>query len=124
MAQFRRFSSHQGLTPAVRTIDRAAPDEMRQELVDVIFSIAEENEGDYIRARRIYEITQQSIGALIKPNPYGGERYAVARDIRNIEWHRVYDLILRLWPEFSRAHLQHQYREGVNRVLAGYGIVW
>jgi len=124
MAQFRGFSSQEGLNPAVRTIDAAAPDEMRQELVDVIFSIAENNEGDYIRSRRIYEISQQSIGAVIKPNPYGGERYAVGRDIRHVEWQRVYDLIVRLWTEFFSAHLQDQYREGVNRVLAGYGIVW
>lgn len=124
MTQFRVFSSSQGLTPAVRNIDADAPNEMRQELVDVIFSICEADEGAHISSRRIYEISQQSIGMGIAANPYGGYRYAVGRDIRAIQWQRVYDLITRLWPEFIRADLQDQYRESVNRILAGYGVVW
>ena len=93
---------------------------MREELVDAIFSICEADEGAHISSRRIYEISQQSMGMGIAANPYGGYRYAVGRDIRAIQWQRVYDLITRLWPEFIRADLQDQYRESVNRILAGY----
>ena len=59
-----------------------------------------------------------------QPNPYGGYRYAVGRDLSRVDWNRVYDLIVRLVPEFRNAGLYDTYREGVNRVLAGHGIVW
>ncbi len=124
MAQFRGFSSQQGLTPAVRTIDAAAPDQMRQELVDVVFSIAERNENQDINSRRIYEVCSQSVGASIAGNPYGGYRYKVGGIMRTLEWQRVYDLIVRLWPEFRTTELREEYRQGINQVLAGHGVVW
>ena len=123
MAPCRQFSSSQGLHPTVRDIDGDAPIEMRRELVDAIFSICE-GHPEEIDRRRIYEISSHSIGAAVAGNPYGGYRYAVGRDIAGIEWNRVYDLIVRLWQEFSRANLQDDYRNGVNGILAGYGIVW
>ena len=123
MSPFRNFSSSQGLVPATRNIDNDAPAEMRRELVDVIFSVCENNES-YLPSRRIYEISQQSSGAAVAGSPYGGYRYAVARDLSRVDWNRVYDLIVRLVPEFRNAGLFDTYREGVNRVLAGHGVVW
>ncbi len=39
------------------------------------------------------------------------------------EWKRIYDLICRLWSEIER-DVTETYRQGVNRILAAYGVVW
>jgi len=36
----------------------------------------------------------------------------------------VYDLVVRLWPEFSGLGFQEFYRGEVNRVLAAHGVAW
>jgi hypothetical protein len=46
------------------------------------------------------------------------------RDIRKVDWPRIYDLIARLWPDFDRQGFGHKYREGVNRILAAYLTAW
>ncbi|MCL6566746.1 MAG: hypothetical protein K6U09_10035 [Acidobacteriia bacterium] len=96
---------------------------MRQELVDVFFSVAEQNPG-IIQEERIHRVICQSLGVGASANPYGGYRYAAGRDIRGVGWQRVYDLIVRLWPEFERAGLSDQFRDGVNRVLAAHDSAW
>lgn len=55
---------------------------------------------------------------------YGGYRYASGRDVGKAEWQRVYDLICRLWPEFLNDDIRENYRNGINRILSAYGIVW
>ena len=72
----------------------------------------------------MHRIICQSIGVSASGQPYGGFRYAAARDLVKVRWERVYDVISRLWPEFGNAGLAEQYFEGVNRILAGYGVVW
>ena len=66
----------------------------------------------------------QSIGTPASGQPYGGFRYAAGRDLGKIHWLMVYDLICRLWPEFELADVIDEYRQGVNRILSGYGVVW
>jgi hypothetical protein len=59
-------------------------------------------------------------------------RGAAGRDIAGVAWPRVYDLISRLWPEyntelddeFRNARLSDPFRDGVDRILAGYGSAW
>ena len=72
----------------------------------------------------MHRIVCQSLGERASGQPYGGYRYAAGRDFARADWQRVYDLICRLWPEFTRAEVGHEYRQGVNRILAGYGVVW
>jgi hypothetical protein len=96
---------------------------MRQELVDVFFSIAEQNPRT-IEEFQLHRVICQSLGARAAGNPYGGYRYAAGRDISGVDWPRVYDLIVRLWPEFYRMGLGEIYRGEVNRVLAAYGVAW
>jgi len=128
MSRFRRFSSSQGLDPPVRNIDNDAPPEMRQELVDVIFDVATTPLSippiNLISEDHLYSVTSQSIGVARSGNPYGGIRYAVGRDLRDAQWNRVYDLICRLWPEFTGAGSSNEYREGVNQILSAHGVVW
>ena len=129
MSRFRRFSSSQGLNPKVRNIDNDAPPEMRQELVDVIFHVATTplsipSPTNLISEDHLYSVISQSIGVTRSGNPFAGIRHAVGRDLGNVEWNRVYDLICRLWPEFSGAGSSNEYREGVNQILSAHGVVW
>jgi len=125
MGGIRNFTGPEGHFPAVRDIDNDAPQQMRQELIDHVFGLAE-REPDVITADRLYRVIGQSLGVGVSGNPYAGYRYASGRDIRGVDWPRVYDLICRLWPEFGRVVVGFQeiYREGVNRILAAYGIAW
>lgn len=122
MNWIRDFGMQEGV-PLARTLEDA-PREMRQELVDVFFGLAEQNVGVGLSDDRIFRVLSQSLGIAASGNPYAGYRYAAGRDIGNVAWQRVYDLISRLWPLYQAANLSEQYREGINRVLAAYGSAW
>lgn len=122
MTQIRGFSAQGGETPVTRGVEDA-PQPMRQELVDLFFSLAEHHE-DEIPSEHVYRVTCQSSGISSSGMPYSGFRYATGKEVRNLEWPRVYDLIARLWLDFDRLGLGGQYREGVNRILAAYGAAW
>jgi hypothetical protein len=96
---------------------------MRQELVDLFFSLSEHSQDD-VPPEHVYRATAQSLGIEASGVPYGGFRYATGRDIRGVEWPRVFDLISRLWLDFERHGLGRQFREGVNRILAAYCVAW
>lgn len=121
MSSIRGFSSQAGGSE-IRNVEDA-PRPMRQELVDLFFNIAEHHP-DEIPPEHIYRATAQSLGIEASGVPYSGFRYATGRDIRNVDWPRVYDLIMRLFPDFDRHALGHKYREGVNRILAAHMSAW
>lgn len=138
MTHFRDFSSSKEFSPEVRNVDSDAPMGMRQELIDLIFHIAEHNSPP-LSGELMHRIICQSIGTYASGQPYSGFRYAAGRDINKADWPRVYDLICRLWPEFKRLGIKKirtkpdkvihkgpviDYRNGVNRILAAYGVVW
>jgi hypothetical protein len=123
MTHFRDFSSSNETIPQARNIDSDAPSGLRNELIDLVFHLAEHNSRS-LSEERMHRIICQSIGVSASGQPYGGFRYAAARDLGKTSWERVYDVISRLWPEFGNARLADQYFEGVNRILAGYGVVW
>jgi hypothetical protein len=97
---------------------------MRQELVDLIYHVADQSGGAISADGHLYFVILQSLGFQAAASPMGGRSQRIGRDIGNADWHRVYDLIVRLWPEFERAALHEFYREGVNRILAAYGVAW
>lgn len=123
MSPIRDFTSSEGLNPPGRNIDADAPTALRQELVDVFFQIAEQ-QSQWPTPQHIYQVSCQSLGVQASGSPARGFRHALGRDIIGVEWQRVYDLICRLWPEFETQGFGEQYREGINRILAGYSIVW
>ncbi len=123
MTHFRDFTSSKELSPKIRNVDSDAPAGMRQEIIDLVFHITEHN-SSFLDDGLIHRIICQSIGAHASGQPYGGFRYAAGRDLGKAEWPRVYDLICRLWPEFENAGLNEEYRQGVNRILTGYSVVW
>ena len=122
MNWIRDFGMQEGAQPA-RTVEDATR-EMRQELVDLFFGLAEQHPGGGLSDERLHRIISQSLGIAPAGIPYGGYRYAAGRDICGVPWQRVYDLISRLWPIFDAAHTSDEYLEGVNRILAGYGAAW
>jgi len=119
----RDFTAGQQPNP-LRNLEDAPP-QMRQELVDVFFGIAEQS-GGAVPEERLHRTISQSLGVAPAGNPYGGYRYAIGRDIarQDVQWPRVYDLLARLWPLYAVVGLQQQYQEAVNRVLAGHGAAW
>lgn len=117
-----------------------APSELRQELVDLVFHIAEQRPEE-LSEERIHRVICQSLGVRASGQPYGGFRYAVGRDIAGVDWARVYDVMLRLVSEFrqppetaqygsrrtrrsSGPEALDEYRDGLNRILAAHGIAW
>jgi hypothetical protein len=122
MGWLRDFTQNH-LAPVERAIDDDAPRQMREELVDFFFHLAEESNGR-VQPRSLYEATGLMLGAGITANPFGGYPARVARDIGNAVWTRVYDWISRVQQLFERAEMVEPFREGVNTVLAAHGVVW
>jgi hypothetical protein len=127
MGWLRAFSQrHVEAVP--RAIDNDAPAGMRSELVDFFFDMSERSflgEGiKQIQPSDLHETTALMLGLHVAGNPYGGYKVRAARDIRNADWPRVYDWILRLWPMFQQAGFAGPFVEGVNTILAAYGVVW
>jgi hypothetical protein len=127
MGWIRAFSQRQ-VEAVARVIDNDAPLGMRSELVDFFFDMSDRSfrgEGiSQIQPSDLHEITALMLGRHVAGQPYGGYKVRVARDIRDADWPRVYDWILRLWPVFQQAGFGAEFEEGVNTVLAAYGIVW
>jgi hypothetical protein len=125
----RSFSSQlQSAQPVVRNIDNDAPAGLRHEFIDLVFTIYEQLSPQNIR--QVYQIIAQTVGIQPSSNPVSGYRYAASREISQADWPRVYDLVCRFWIEVStipssqQPTLTEQYRTGINRILAAYGIVW
>ncbi len=109
-----------------RSVDSDAPDGLRQELIDLIFLLAtSERSYNQLTDKECYQIIAQSCGVRPSNPPSAGFRGGAGRTVELLEdWRRVYDLALRFVPEFQRLRLFSEYREGVNRILSAYGIVW
>ncbi len=118
---FGQFSTSQDLTPKVRTINCEAPLKFRNQLIDLAFYLA--NDAG-LSEDHLYRVTVQNIGASVSGQPYGGYRYAVGRELGKADWVTVYDLIPRLGAEFRKIGRFDEFRENLNRILAGNGIVW
>ena len=125
----RSFSSQlQNAQPVARNIDNDAPAGLRHEFIDLVFTIYEQHSPQNIR--QVYQIIAQTVGIQPSSNPVSGYRYAASREISQADWPRVYDLVCRFWIEVStipssqQPTLTEQYRTGINRMFAAYGIVW
>jgi hypothetical protein len=120
----RGFSLGGQIPPPQRNIDSDAPQPMRQEILDVAFSLAEHRDRNGPIPDQIYRIVSQTLGIAPSGAPYGGFRYAAGRDLSRAEWQRVYDVILRLAAEFDHVGQFDIFQRGVNQALAGNGVVW
>lgn len=118
---YRAFSSSGETPPSDRIIDTDAPESLRNELVDLAFSLGVEAGLEEVQIHRVITL---SIGEKPSGQPYGGYRYAASRDLGRADWVRVYDLIPRLGHEFRRVGRFDQFRVAVNRILAANRVVW
>jgi hypothetical protein len=118
----RGFSEQSPGSSGVRNLEDAPPP-MRQELVDLFFSLAEHNQEE-IPPQHVYQVICQSLGIRPSGSPHSGYRHAAGRAVRDVEWPRIYDLVARLWPDFDKQGHGHRFREGANRILAAYGVAW
>jgi hypothetical protein len=122
MNWIRDFGMQEAAQPA-RTVEDASR-EMRQEFVDLFFGVVEQHPAAGVSDEHLHRIISQSLGIAPAGRPFAGYRHAIGRDIGGVPWQRVYDLISRLWPIFDAAHVGNDYLEGVNRILAAYGVAW
>jgi len=121
---WREFSLSDNFPSPERTIDSDAPLSLRNELVDVLFSLADSTHGK-LTPQEVYEIVSGSLGETPSANPYGGLRKGTSgRLVNQNDWRRVYDVVLRFVPEFRRRSQFGPYREAVNRILAANHVVW
>jgi hypothetical protein len=125
MGFIRGFSNAEGHVPPVRDV-QDAPSRMRPEIVDAIYHVAGQTDGRLDADRDLYLTIVQSLGYDAAGNPQAGRRQRIGRDIasQQTHWTRVYDLTVRLWPEFQRVGFHEIYREAINRVLAAHGAAW
>ncbi|MGH2958225.1 MAG: hypothetical protein ACRDKE_01355 [Solirubrobacterales bacterium] len=118
---FRAFSTSQGLEPHHRTVDSDAPSGFRNELIDLVFSLARDAQ---LPEEYFPRLMAQNIGVSIAGKPYAGYRHALGRDLGAAHWIRVLDLLPRLANEFQRLGLLEAFRTPLNRILAGNQIAW
>lgn len=123
MDSIRGFSSREGYVPFGRTLEDA-PQSMRQEFIDALYTVASVTQGHLDVDRDLYLIVEQSLGEQAAGNPMPSRRQRMGRDIGRADWPRVYDLIERLWPECLRFGIHEQYRLAVNRILGGNAVAW
>lgn len=123
MDNIRGFSSREGYVPPGRTLEDA-PQSMRHEFIDALYAIASLTQGQLDVDRDLYLVVEQSLGEQAAGNPMPNRRQRMGRDIGRADWPRVFDLMARLWPEFLKCGIGEQYREAVNRILAGNAVAW
>ncbi len=125
MNWIRDFSMQHGQVPPARDVEDAT-ESMRHELVDAIYLAAGQSQGTIDADRDLYFVIVQSLGYEAAGRPHAGRRQRIGRDIsrQQTHWARVYDLIVRLWPEFHSVGFHEIYRGEVNRVLAAHGVAW
>jgi hypothetical protein len=121
----RSFSSQLEDLTASRTVDNDAPRGLRQEFIDAVYLLFERLPNGFTERdeKRLHNIVMQSLGIQPSGNPYGGFRYAVARDVGKVPWQRFYDLIVRLEAEVPEI-FKTEYRMLVNQLLASNRIAW
>lgn len=103
-------------------IDNDASSQMRTELLNSVFALADDAVGP--SERTLYNAITGTLGIVAAVEPYGGLPRRASEHLNRADWPRVFDIILRLAPEFTRRGRLGEYRHSVNTVLAAHGIVW
>jgi hypothetical protein len=116
------FSVQQAAAPAPRNIDNDAPAALRQQLLAVTYDLLPQAHG--FTEGNLYYGIEQMLGVQAAGNPMQGWRQRLGRDLGNIEWQRVYDVISWLWNRFQASGLHEAFRHEVNIALAASHVVW
>src|SRR5262245_21460521 len=99
------------------------PEQVRQRLVDLAFSLTERSQDDRLSDVRVYQVICQSLGEALAAKPYGGFVYAAGRKIKRADKNSVYELIGRLWQSFENIGRGEEYRNGANQMLSSSGML-
>lgn len=120
----RNFSGSAECQPPERSVEDA-PEALRVEFIEVAFSMAEraEGRGEEPTPDDLYITITQMLGIANPAEPEDGLRRATQRYIQAAPWPRFYDIVLRL-REMFRLSERQRYRDAINSILAGHGIVW
>jgi hypothetical protein len=118
----RDFSMSGEIPVPQRHIDNDAPHQMRTELLNSVFALADDAVGP--SERTLYNAITGALGLVAAVQPYGGLPRRASEHLNQADWPRVFDIILRLVPEFTRPGRLAEYRNAVNTTLAAHGIVW
>src|SRR5258708_38874560 len=112
----RTFSAQFDNSQSLRSVDADAPMGFRLELVDVVLQLADSS-GTTVSDVQLYGVMIRSMGIDGAPGkPMNGYRRGIDRQIRVLDWKRVYDLICRWWTELPVNH-SARYLQSVNAVL-------
>ena len=123
VAHFRAFTIAEGHVPDRRNVDDDAPAGLRQEFAGLVLHLA--GRCDNLDPATVYRAAALSLGVLPVGEPYrGGFERALGREIGRAEWPQVYDLMVRLWPDFEAAGCGADYRDGVRAILSAHAIAW
>jgi hypothetical protein len=106
-----------------RRIDNDAPHRMRTELLNAVFALSDET-GMGPSERTLYDAVTGSLGIIAAVAPYGGLRRRASEHLIQADWPRVFDIVLRLVPEFAQRGRMAEYRQAVNSILGAHGMVW
>jgi hypothetical protein len=121
------FSAQLNTTaPESRMIDSDAPAGLRLEFLDSVFSLIDTDPEKRVTDWQLYKVLKQSMGLSMAPdNPMAGPRGGAGapRQIKDLPWPRVYDLICRWWSEFPE-DMRPEYQRRVNILLSAYRIAW
>jgi hypothetical protein len=96
---------------------------MRQELLAVIYDLIPQG-GAAVHEEQIYYGIEQMLCVQAAGNLMAGWRQRLGRDLANVDWVRIYDVIGWVWGQFRHALLNEVFRQNINRVLAAHGVVW
>lgn len=112
--------------PETRTIDNDAPAGLRLEFLDTVFNLIDTDPEKRVTDWQLYKVLKQSMGLSMAPdNPMAGPRggSGAPRQLKDLPWPRIYDLICRWWIEFP-ADMRPEYQNRVNILLSAYQIAW
>ena len=118
----RDFSMSGEVPIPLRRIDNDAPPQLRIELLSSVFSLADDGMGP--SERTLYSAVIGTLGILGAVQPYGGLVRRASENLCEAPWPRVFDVILRLVPEFQRPGRLDEYRRTVNGIFAAHGVIW
>lgn len=124
MRGIREFSKGFG-NPKDRSIGDRVPGGFLNEFIDLVFVTG-------IEDVHAYRVMLASSGMRGPGKPYAGNYHGLQRDLADLEWTRVLDLIPRMYREVEKLDAGRYtgepelpgYVEGVNRLLAGYNLAW
>ena len=121
----RDFSASGEFSLPERNVDDDAPLNMRAEWIGQVFYRATSSLSGSPTVKQVYDTINSALGIpdpAVDPN--GGLQKRATTHLNSVHWIRFYDLVVLFWKIFKAEGEEGDYRDGVNKLLGSYGIVW